>query len=104
MNGQLPAAVKRQRYHRLMSAQAGVAAGLSRDRVGTVQAVLVCGQGAGGRWYGRTAGQAPDIDGVVYLNGPEQPGTIVPVRITDATIYDLEGQLEPPVDSGVDSL
>lgn len=104
MNGQLPAGVKRQRYHRLMSAQAGVAAGLNRDRVGTVQAVLVCGQGAGGRWYGRTAGQAPDIDGVVYLNGSEQPGTIVPVRITDATTYDLEGQPETPVDSGVDSL
>jgi len=104
MDGQLPAGVKRQRYHRLMTVQAGIAADLNRGRVGAVQPVLVCGQGADGRWYGRNAGQAPDIDGVVHLSGPDQPGTIAPVRITGATIYDLEGEVETPVDRGLDSL
>ena len=104
LDGQLQAGVKRQRYHRLMTAQAGVAAALNRARVGTAEAVLVCGESTDGRWYGRTARQAPEIDGVVYLVRREVPGTIVRVNITDATIYDLEGEPETPVDSALDTL
>ena len=43
---------------------------------------------------GRWRGQAPDIDGVVLLDGGEA-GDIVPVAITDAFGYDLEGELVP---------
>ncbi|HUI28006.1 MAG TPA: 30S ribosomal protein S12 methylthiotransferase RimO [Candidatus Kryptonia bacterium] len=108
MSGQIPAAVKQQRYQRLMTAQSRVAAELNRLQVGSVQPVLVCGQDPRARWYGRTPKQAPDIDGVVYLAAPAEPGTIVPVAISDATIYDLEGTaqtaVETPVDTAMDSL
>jgi ribosomal protein S12 methylthiotransferase len=92
LDGHLPAHVKQHRYRRLMTAQATVAADLNRARVGSTQTVLVCGQNDAGRWYGRTAGQAPDIDGVVFLDGPETPGAFVRVAMTGATVYDLDGR------------
>jgi len=42
----------------------------------------------------RHEGQAPDIDGVVYLNeGNAEPGDIVKAEITDASAYDLVGRI-----------
>ena len=42
---------------------------------------------------GRHAGQAPEIDGQVYLSGGEAaPGEIRRVRITQASDYDLVGE------------
>ncbi|MBI4515314.1 MAG: 30S ribosomal protein S12 methylthiotransferase RimO [Deltaproteobacteria bacterium] len=95
MAEQVPARLKQRRYHRLMTLQAGVAAELNRARVGGIEPVLVCGQDGNGRWYGRTRGQAPDIDGVLYLSQPESPGAIVPALIRDSTTYDLEGEVIP---------
>lgn len=50
---------------------------------------------------GRHKGQAPDIDGVVYLSGElSQPGTLVQVKITQSTDYDLLGDVDdsiPPI-------
>lgn len=47
---------------------------------------------------GRNSQQAPDIDGVTYINeGTANPGDIVKVRITDAMDYDLIGGI---VDDG----
>jgi ribosomal protein S12 methylthiotransferase len=44
---------------------------------------------------GRHAGQAPDIDGQVYLSGgTARPGEIRRVRITQASDYDLVGELD----------
>jgi ribosomal protein S12 methylthiotransferase len=44
---------------------------------------------------GRTCGQAPEVDGVTYIEGslPREavPGDIVTVRVTDAMAYDLVG-------------
>ena len=43
---------------------------------------------------GRHAGQAPDIDGQVYLSGGEaRPGEMRRVQITQASDYDLVGEL-----------
>jgi ribosomal protein S12 methylthiotransferase len=112
MEGQLPESLKQRRYHLLMRAQAEVAAQLHRAQVGSVLPTLVCGQDDSGRWYGRTPYQAPDVDGVVLLDKRGEPGEIVSVEITAATVYDLEGrlpvlsedsmQIPTPVDSEVD--
>ncbi len=41
---------------------------------------------------GRTMGQAPDVDGIVYINdGSPEIGSIVDVEITAAHEYDLVG-------------
>jgi ribosomal protein S12 methylthiotransferase len=44
-----------------------------------------------GRWYG----QAPGVDGVVYLaDGTAAPGALVRARVTQAADYDLAASLE----------
>jgi ribosomal protein S12 methylthiotransferase len=44
-------------------------------------------------WEGRYEGQAPEIDGVVYLRGKTlAPGMFVQVEVTEATEYDLIGE------------
>ena len=44
---------------------------------------------------GRHAGQAPDIDGVTYINsGTASPGDVVPVIIDQAGDYDLVGGID----------
>ena len=51
------------------------------------------------RWHGRSAADAPDdVDGqVIFTSDRElEPGEFVPVRITDASQYDLYGVLEEP--------
>jgi ribosomal protein S12 methylthiotransferase len=48
-------------------------------------------------WEARLATQAPEIDGLCYINdfGPEEakPGEIRRMRITEAHDYDLVGEL-----------
>jgi len=47
---------------------------------------------AEGEAVGRIALQAPDVDGLTYVRGaPVRRRTIVPVRLTDVTGYDLHG-------------
>jgi ribosomal protein S12 methylthiotransferase len=71
--------------------------------LGTVQEVLIDGpsEDPAFAWEGRTAAQAPEIDGVVYLReagdggdahpGAWCPGQRRPVRITEVEGYDLVG-------------
>lgn len=42
---------------------------------------------------GRSARFSPEVDGLVYVQGKAKLGSIVPVAITDADIYDLYGQV-----------
>jgi ribosomal protein S12 methylthiotransferase len=50
---------------------------------------------------GRHEGQAPEIDGVVYLSDSDvAPGEFVQVTITEATSYDLVGQAVEPAQAG----
>ena len=61
----------------------------------TVQQVLVDGpsEDPAFQWEGRMAGQAPEIDGVVYLRGAAiVPGRFERVRITDVEGYELTGE------------
>jgi ribosomal protein S12 methylthiotransferase len=47
-------------------------------------------------WEGRYEGQAPEIDGVVYLTeGGAEPGEFVEAEITEAMGYDLVATLVP---------
>jgi ribosomal protein S12 methylthiotransferase len=42
---------------------------------------------------GRWRGQAPDVDGAVYVDGAVEPGAIVTVRIVETLGYDLFGEV-----------
>jgi ribosomal protein S12 methylthiotransferase len=103
--GQVPAYVKRRRFDALMRAQRAVSLDLNRALVGSQQPVLVCGEDERGRLYGRLPSQAPEIDGVVYLNGEAPVGNIAPVRVTGSSPYDLEGELlKISIDTAPESL
>jgi ribosomal protein S12 methylthiotransferase len=89
--GQVPERVKRARRASLMEAQAEISLAMNRGLVGSEMEVLVEGPmpGRATRMRGRTSGQAPDIDGSVFLAGDAEPGEFVRARIDKALSYDL---------------
>lgn len=60
------------------------------SRIGEEVDVLVCGREEDGQLFGRAMSQAPDVDGVTYLDAGE-PAEIVRVRIDDTLMYEMEG-------------
>jgi ribosomal protein S12 methylthiotransferase len=91
MPAQVPERVKRARRAELMTTQAEISLAKNRDLVGREMEVLVEGPmpGRATRLRGRTSGQAPEIDGSVFLAGDAQPGEFVRARIDKALSYDL---------------
>jgi ribosomal protein S12 methylthiotransferase len=84
------------RARRLMKIQRGISKRKNRALVGRTLEVLVEGPSEESElvFVGRHAGQAPEIDGVVYLSGGEvRPGQIRSATITRATDYDLLGEV-----------
>ncbi|MBI5137612.1 MAG: 30S ribosomal protein S12 methylthiotransferase RimO [Nitrospirae bacterium] len=100
LDDDVPEDVKEARKAALMELQAEVCAERNGERVGRTVEVLVDGLSAETDLLleGRMATQAPEIDGVVYINdtGDRElhPGEIVRVTITEAHTYDLVGHLE----------
>lgn len=85
MPGQVPARVKRARYRRAMELQQRVAAAHAQAAVGTHRRVVVDTP-----FTARTAWDAPEVDGKVFLRQAAEPGTFLDVVITGARVYDLE--------------
>jgi ribosomal protein S12 methylthiotransferase len=63
--------------------------------VGRTLQVLIEGQGDG-LSLGRSYRDAPEIDGMVIVEGAAPIGAMVPVRITGALLYDLSGIVVAP--------
>jgi ribosomal protein S12 methylthiotransferase len=85
-------AVKERRRRRLMAAQKRIATRRNRDRVGERIEVLVEGPHPESDLLlrGRTAAQAPEIDGMVIVaDGAAEAGTFVTCEVTEAHPYDL---------------
>jgi ribosomal protein S12 methylthiotransferase len=91
---QIPPEVKRERLERAAAVQRAVSHAVNRARVGSEVTVLVEGK-KGGQHYGRSEGDAPDIDGRVFLNAAVdlEPGTFVRARVTGAGPYDLRARV-----------
>ncbi len=86
------AEVKADRLERLMTLQQNIALQKNQDFVGKNLDVLIEGYNDGIS-VGRSYRDAPEIDGLVLIEGQAEPGTIVPVRITGALTHDLTGVL-----------
>ena len=96
MADQVSEEMKEERWHKLMACQAEVVHKKNSALVGQERVVLVCGQDDHGRWWGRTQGQAPDIDGIVFLEQcPADSGDMIRVRLTGASGYDLHAVCLP---------
>jgi ribosomal protein S12 methylthiotransferase len=90
MADQVPEDLKQERWQRLMERQAQVVRRKNLSLVGSEQDMLVCDTDAQGRLWGRTRGQAPEIDGVVFLPQVRaESGEIIAGRITGVSGYDL---------------
>ncbi|WP_394820985.1 30S ribosomal protein S12 methylthiotransferase RimO [Pendulispora albinea] len=90
------AKVASARYRKLMALQRRIARAANRTRIGQELDILVEGPSEEHEFVmaGRHAGQAPEIDGQVYLSGAEVlPGQIRRVRISQASDYDLVGDV-----------
>jgi ribosomal protein S12 methylthiotransferase len=86
----VPPEVKQERYERLMELQQGISLQVNQSYVGQTLDVLVEGRDKGIA-IGRSYRDAPEIDGLVFIEGNAQVGEIVPVRMTGAMAYDLTG-------------
>jgi ribosomal protein S12 methylthiotransferase len=94
--GRVPARVKQARRRKLMSLQKRISARKNRARVGERATVLVEGTHPDTDLLlrGRTAGQAPEIDGQVIVNdGAAEAGSFVTCEVTEAHPYDLVARI-----------
>lgn len=91
----VPASVKQERYERLMELQQNISLQVNQSYVGKTLDVLVEGFD-NGISIGRSYRDAPEIDGMVLIEGQPKVGEIVPVRISGAMAYDLTGVLVEP--------
>ena len=89
MTGQIAAKVKKQRQQQVMALQQGISQQKLQGKIGTLCDVLL-ERKEGEHYIGRTATQAPEVDGVVYVKGKSLScGEFVPVKINAASAYDL---------------
>jgi ribosomal protein S12 methylthiotransferase len=86
----VPVEVKAERYDRLMTLQQGISLACNQSFVGRTLPVLVEGQD-GELSLGRSYRDAPEIDGLVIIEGKIAIGEMLPVRINGAMAYDLTG-------------
>jgi ribosomal protein S12 methylthiotransferase len=92
----LPAKLIERRWRELMAIQKRIHREQSQKMVGQRLEVLVEGPSEESEHLlvGRHQGQAPEIDGQVYINdGMAYPGELVTVEITEAHDYDLVGRV-----------
>ena len=89
----VPHEVKEERRRRLMTLQQRISLERNQTFVGRTLPVLVEGHGDN-LTLGRSYRDAPEIDGLVIVEGEIPVGELVPVRITGALPYDLSGMVE----------
>ncbi|MCJ7661992.1 MAG: 30S ribosomal protein S12 methylthiotransferase RimO [Anaerolineales bacterium] len=82
--------IKRERWEKLMALQQGISLEKNQALVGKRLDVLVEGTGDGIS-LARSYRDAPEIDGLVIVEGEISVGSFVPVNITGAMAYDLSG-------------
>lgn len=96
MDDQVSDAIAEKRFHRLMTLQQGISQEIHAAMIGREVDVLVEGPSKETHLLlqARTWGQAPDIDGLTYINeGYAPPGSICRAEIVDAGDYDLVARL-----------
>lgn len=95
LENQVPDDIKEHRRNLLMELQQPIAARKNQAEVGKIVPVLIEQENpTTGELIGRSPRFAPDVDGLVYVTGEANLGSIVPVMITSADVYDLYGKIE----------
>lgn len=86
----VPESVKEERLARFMTFQSEISAQKLRRRIGQRETVLI-DRVEDGTVVARSRSDAPEIDGVVYINSAKRyvPGEFIEVDIIDSTEHDL---------------
>lgn len=96
MPNQIPDEIKQERYHELMALQAQISEEIHKDTEGQTLKVLVEGieEDGSGLHYGRSYREAPDIDGLVFIENPGdiEPGCFIKVNILQGFTYESVGE------------
>lgn len=96
MPNQIPDEIKQERYHELMALQAQISEEIHKYTEGQTLEVLVEGieEDGSGLHYGRSYREAPDIDGLVFIENPGdiKPGCFVKVNILQGFTYESVGE------------
>lgn len=86
----IPQEIKEARKAELMELQAGISLTKHKKLLGKTLSMLVEGVNPHERLLvGRTYRDAPEIDGLTLAKGVAAEGSLVPVRVTNVTEYDL---------------
>ena len=97
MENQVRPAIRNSRRNKIMAAQRAVSKTLLEKRIGKEYEVILESLSPEGRYIGRSAYEAPDVDGCIYVSADFETsqeldiGKYVQVRITGAHDYDLTG-------------
>lgn len=92
----VPEALKHERYERFMAVQQRISYAKQQAKIGTTIEVLVDDYGdLPGEVIGRSKLDAPEIDGIVQVqgDGTVKIGDIIKVKVTGAQDYDLQGEM-----------
>lgn len=94
----VPEELQQERLQRFMEKQAQISADKLQQKIGQTMTVLVDGLSEDSLMLARSKADAPEIDGVVILDGADnvKPGDFIEVEISGATEHDLIGK---PVES-----
>ncbi|OGH95253.1 MAG: ribosomal protein S12 methylthiotransferase RimO [Candidatus Melainabacteria bacterium GWA2_34_9] len=93
LKGHVPAKIKKLRKKRLMELQQKISKKINASLIGKEIISLIEILTSDGKIIGRTYKDAPEIDGLVFIETKKtvSPGDVVQVRITGASEYDLYG-------------
>lgn len=93
LDGHVPHDVALKRHDRLMEHQIDISSGKNARYLDQTLDVLIEESPETDIFLGRTAFQAPEVDGLVYVHARNLPiGRFAPVTITDTLEYDLVGE------------
>lgn len=92
---QIPLEIREQRRDELMQVQQGISLERQQRWIGKTLKVLIEEKLPDGRYLGRSEGDAPEIDGSVYVNSPQelQIGEFIKVKVHEVDCYDLMGEV-----------
>jgi len=96
MADDIPQEVKEDRAGQIMALQQEISAELNQQKVGKVFKVMI-DRKEGGYFIGRTEADSPEVDNEVLISAEDTylpVGEFAPIRIIDATEFDLYGKLE----------
>jgi ribosomal protein S12 methylthiotransferase len=101
MAGAVPEEEKESRWQEIMDLQSAISRKKNQALIGTIQRVIIDNLDSdSGKFTGRTQAHAPEVDGVVYMNGLTlssktvslRLGDMIDARISGALDYDLIGE------------